>query len=156
VNMSYSIVGLPTTNIGPGYAYLSGAGDLGAFWNKKSVRKRVKARKAKRKAKRKASGKKKKTGKIIGAVLTGGLSLVFKKKKKKTKAAAAPAEVPPEPRPEEATTAEEQTTDLQETLAEKQASMPAAVEFPWIPIAIGVGSVFLIGTIAILASRKSG
>lgn len=151
--MSYSIVSLPTTNIGPGYTYLSGAGDLGAFWNKKSVRKRVKARRAARKA----SGKKKKTGKIIGAVLTGGLSLAFGKKKKKAKTATAP--LPPvstpveRPAEETAPTVTEQTSTLQELLEQQQASLPEAVAFPWIPIAVGVGAVFLIGTIAILAKR---
>lgn len=150
--MSYSIVNLPTTNIGPGYAYLSGAGDLGAFWNKKAVRKRVQAR---RKA-RKASGKKKKTGKIIGAVLTGGLSLAFKKKKKgKVKSAPAPVVTAPVARPVEETTPSvaEQTSTLQEQLEQQQAALPEAVAFPWIPIAIGVGAVLLIGTIAVLAKR---
>lgn len=152
--MSYSIVSLPTTNIGPGYTYLSGAGDLGAFWNKKSVRKRVKARRAARKA----SGKKKKTGKIIGAVLTGGLSLAFGKKKKgkaKTTPAPLPPVSPPAERPAEETapTVTEQTSTLQEMLEQQQAALPEAVAFPWIPIAVGVGAVFLIGTIAILAKR---
>lgn len=153
--MSYSIVSLPTTNIGPGYTYLSGAGDLGAFWNKKSVRKRVKARRKERKA----SGKKNKTGKIVGAVLTGGLSLAFGKKKKKGKAKTTPAPLPPvstpveRPAEETAPTVTEQTSTLQELLEQQQATLPEAVSFPWIPIAIGVGSVLLIGTIAILAKR---
>lgn len=151
--MSYSIVSLPVTNIGPSYAYLSGAGDLGAFWNKKSVRKRVKARKAARKA----AGKKPKAGKIVGAVLTGGLSLAFGKKKKKGKTTAAPLPPvsTPAERPAEPTTptVAEQTTTLQEQLEQQQAALPEAVAFPWIPIAIGVGTVLLIGTIAIVAKR---
>lgn len=148
--MSYAIVTPPQMSINPVYAYLSG--DLGAFWNKKSVRKRVQARRAARKA----SGKKVKAGKVIAAVLTGGVSLAIKKKKK-GKAASTPravaAPVSVRPVAVEAPTLEAATSALRAEAETAAQTVPPAAPFPWLAVAIGVGAVALLGTTIVLVRR---
>ena len=148
--MSYSIVTPGYQSTQPSYTYLSG--DLGAFWNKKSVRKRCQARRAERKA----SGKKVKAGKIVAAVLTGGISLAVKKKKTTKKAPARPVTVPTSPRPvtSSAPLLEAETAALKTQAAAAAQAVPAAVPFPWLALGLGVGAVAFLGLTAAIVLKR--
>jgi hypothetical protein len=138
--MSYSIVNASPVSIAPNYSYVAGSDGIGGFLGL---------------GKKKKKGKKNKLfGKIAGAVLTGGLSLVIKPKKKKSSPARA-VTVPTSRRAPTQTspTIADQTAALEQRAKQAAKELPAETSFPWIPVAIGVGSVGIIGTIALVATR---
>lgn len=147
--MSYAIVNPGYVQTQPSYAYLSG---LGAFWNKKSVRRRCKARRQARKAQK----GKVKAGRIIGAVLTGGISLaVPRKKKKKSSKAAVPVVAPVSTRPVSTTapSLETETMALKTEATTAAQAVPAAAPFPWLALGIGVGAVAFLGLTAAIVLK---
>lgn len=173
--MSYAIINPGSRSIEPMYATLSGLsgpdglGKIRLFKRKKGKKKKnlfgtvaaavltggVSLAASKQKVK---IGKKPvKIGKIAGAVITGGVSLAIPKKKKKKakKYAAKPVTVPTSVRPAESDPGLAAQTQALEAQARAAAqALPSASGFPWLALGIGVGSVALLGTIIVLATRR--